>query len=359
MDERDEGQMDLFGEGGGLEMRLENGADKGGNGLRMVLPDGQAEGDADAAGAVREVFAENGASGRVRVELGRAGTPLAGRPLPPTGVYRPPVREAPPPPDAGPDEPLDPNALPWGLRARAWLAGIEWNGRVAAGVGAALVVAMLLGVWSARGCGGNPPPGNVENVEQIEPAAPPETIDLSGMSAGPMPASEEADDSPWDEPPPAQPVPSDPPPAAPGLPAPFAGWTLSNAKISEDASGLTVTFGVPLFESGAYLSKEGAPVLKALAAKLKGVPDGTRVRVTGFTDNVPLSKPTREFSSNADIAAARADAAVEYLRIWSRHAGIAWDSAAGAEADAPNPNDTKEHRRLNRTVLIRIEPGNP
>ncbi|MBR6020870.1 MAG: hypothetical protein IK066_00465 [Kiritimatiellae bacterium] len=64
MDERGEGQMDLFGEGEGLEMRLEDGAKAegpGGPGLRMVLPGGSAaEGDADAAGEVREVFAEGG-----------------------------------------------------------------------------------------------------------------------------------------------------------------------------------------------------------------------------------------------------------------------------------------------------------
>ncbi|MBR6021809.1 MAG: hypothetical protein IK066_05255, partial [Kiritimatiellae bacterium] len=280
---------------------------------------------------------------------------LAGRPLPPTGIYRPPVRETPPPPP-DPDEPLDADALPWGMRLRAWLAGIEWNGRVAAGVGAALVVAMLLGVWSARGCGGEKTAEKIENIEPIDNIAPSESSETIDLSAGGPAAAEEADDAAWEEPLPPPPATVEPPPAAVAeLPASLKGWTLSGAKIAEESGGLTITFEVPIFESGAYLSKEGAPVLKALAAKLKGVPDGTRVRVTGFTDNVPLSKPTKDFASNADIAAARAAAAVEHLSAGAHNSGIVWDSAAGAEADAPWPNDTKEHRRLNRTAVVRVE----
>ena len=117
-----------------------------------------------------------------------------------------------------------------------------------------------------------------------------------------------------------------------------------------------MTFEVPLFESGAYISKAGMPVLKALGAKLKGLEGGT-VLVTGYTDNVPLSRPTKEFNSNADVAAARAEVAADHLRAFAKNSKLSFSTAAGAESEAPWPNDTVEHRRLNRTAVVKVVPG--
>ena len=117
-----------------------------------------------------------------------------------------------------------------------------------------------------------------------------------------------------------------------------------------------MTFEVPLFESGAYISKAGMPVLKALGAKLKGLEGGT-VLVTGYTDNVPLSRPTKEFNSNADVAAARAEVAADHLRAFAKNSKLSFQVAAGAESEAPWPNDTPEHRRLNRTAVVKVVPG--
>ena len=85
---------------------------------------------------------------------------------------------------------------------------------------------------------------------------------------------------------------------------------------------------------------------------------GARVVVTGYTDDVPLSKPTDQFKSNADIAAARAKAAVDHLAQFAKaNPALAFDPQTGDPAQAPYPNDSPQNRRLNRTVTVQIIPA--
>ncbi len=133
-------------------------------------------------------------------------------------------------------------------------------------------------------------------------------------------------------------------------------WKVPGTKVKTADGAWTVTFEVPMFESLAYISKPGMAIFKALAVKLKGL-DGGTVLVTGYTDNVPMSKPTKDFQSNADVAAARAEVATDHLKSFAKNSKLTFQTAAGAEADAPWPNDTPEHRRMNRTVVVRVTPG--
>ena len=74
--------------------------------------------------------------------------------------------------------------------------------------------------------------------------------------------------------------------------------------------------------------------------------------------SAPLSKPTPQFKSNADIAAARAKVAAEHLAQFARAGkGLAFDSRAGDLSQAPFPNDTPQNRRLNRTATVQVIPA--
>ena len=56
-------------------------------------------------------------------------------------------------------------------------------------------------------------------------------------------------------------------------------------------------------------------------------------------------------------AAARADVAADHLKAFAKNSKLSFSVAAGAESDAPWPNDTPEHRRLNRTAVVKVTPA--
>jgi flagellar motor protein MotB len=84
------------------------------------------------------------------------------------------------------------------------------------------------------------------------------------------------------------------------------------------------------------------------------------VIVTGHTDDIPLSRPTPEFRDNADLAAARAKAAMEHLAHYARaNKALTFEMRTGTIADAPYPNDSNRNRRLNRTATVQVMPAHP
>ena len=102
-----------------------------------------------------------------------------------------------------------------------------------------------------------------------------------------------------------------------------------------------------------------APVV-AVGVRLiaKAYAAGTRVVVMGHTDDEPLSKPTPQFKSNADIAAARAKVAAEHLAQFSRAGkGLIFESRAADLSQAPYPNDSPQNRRMNRTATVQVIPA--
>jgi chemotaxis protein MotB len=105
----------------------------------------------------------------------------------------------------------------------------------------------------------------------------------------------------------------------------------------------------------ASLRPDSLPVLDAVAAEL--VPLGRPIRVEGHTDDTPIGNS--RLRSNWELSAARAASVVEYLE-QAHHAPANLLVAAGHGGAAPlAPNDSKEHRELNRRVEITLElpPG--
>lgn len=105
-----------------------------------------------------------------------------------------------------------------------------------------------------------------------------------------------------------------------------------------------------LFSSGsAKLGKEGEAALEKVAGTLKDM-KGRMIRVEGHTDSepVPADGP---FASNWELSVARAMAVVSYLQ--THGVDPTKLSAAGYGQFQPvAPNDTAEHRSLNRRIEI-------
>ncbi len=111
---------------------------------------------------------------------------------------------------------------------------------------------------------------------------------------------------------------------------------------------ITITESV-LFDPGsAVLKPEAIPVLLELSKVLKSVPND--LRVEGHTDNVPISTP--KYPSNWELSAARAASVAKFL-IKRGNIDPRRISIAGYGPYKPIvPNDTPEHRALNRRVDI-------
>ena len=122
---------------------------------------------------------------------------------------------------------------------------------------------------------------------------------------------------------------------------------LEDGKIQIQASFLFPT-------NGANLTKEGVGVIKGISKGLLDALDtGDVVMVSGFTDDIPFSSSTNY--TNWNLSTERAVNVVKTLI----NQGFPSDRifAAGFGEFRPKyPNDTEEHRRLNRRVEIGVTP---
>lgn len=112
-----------------------------------------------------------------------------------------------------------------------------------------------------------------------------------------------------------------------------------------------------LFPSGsATLTPKGKEILRKVGGALKETRD-RRILIEGHTDDVAISpKAQNRFSSNWDLSALRATAVVAFLQ-----AEVEIDprllSAAGYSMYQPLvPNDTPEHKQINRRIEILLIP---
>ncbi|MDD3440572.1 MAG: hypothetical protein PHU50_03885 [Kiritimatiellae bacterium] len=304
----------------------------------MVLPPPREPPDVSAE--VRAVLSESGPPRPVE------NTDPGGTARPPlrTGIYRRPPRRVSPPPAAAAPRPSGgpPLRRAWG-RLRDWLGEVEMDRRMVSLVVLLVVLVAIAAFWSA--CPRSPEPGTTVDLRELqaESDAPP-----AGAAVAAAPAA------------PAAPKAPSGPPLAPPPAAAAADWKIAGAETTVADGIYHVKFADPVFVSANYLSPEGVRALKSLAAKLVTLKAGARVTVTGHTDDIPLSRPTPQFRSNADLAEARARAAMEHLAHYARaNKALTFDMRAGTLADAPYPNDSDRNRRLNRTATIQVVPVQP
>jgi chemotaxis protein MotB len=105
-----------------------------------------------------------------------------------------------------------------------------------------------------------------------------------------------------------------------------------------------------LFDAGqAQIRPESEATLDAIAGLLRDMPN--EVRVAGHTDNI---SPFPQWPSNWELSAARAIQVVRYLSTQGELDPRRLSAIGYAEYQPLYPNDTPEHRRLNRRVDILI-----
>lgn len=395
--------MNLFTAlGGGEGVRLEEPEkiELGAESIRMVLPRRGVAGEGhtapEVASEVRSAFSgeakKTGAGGGdggpamvipgEKVTVGRAGSVMEGKPLPPTGVFRRPEPSAPPAEEATaePEAEKKPEGdgkgavwedeeegIPLGMWARAWLAGVDWNGKTIGALAGAMVLVAALAVWSVRGCGGGggsepevaagngagEEPTVVEDVGGTPNAG--EAVAIAEMGGGT--AGTESAAVAGGEGKPENAATAAGAGAAAGSGPAMAAWSVPGTKVEVRGGSQFVVFEEAVFESKDAISVAGMRAIRALAAKLKTLEGGAAVVVTGYTDDQPLTRPTAQFASNEDIAMARAAAAADHLKAYAKNKGLSFECVAGRESEAPYPNDSPANRKKNRTVTVLVTPG--
>ena len=305
--------------------------------LEMVLPPSKGA-PPDVSADVRAVLSESGIPPRSG-ERPASEEPV--RPLPHTGIYHRPQRAPAPPAPPSPPPPPRASARPRCAamaRIRDWFSGVELDRRMVSLVVVLVVLVALIAFWtSCPRAGHEAAPGTAIDLAAVPPAAEP-LAPLPAIPLAPAPVALVA-------------------PAAPAAPA-AAGWKVAGTEASLNNGILLVWFTEPVFVSTDKISIEGMNALNAVAAKLVTLNAGGRVIVTGYTDDVPMSRPTPEFQDNADLAAARAKVAVEHLSQFARaNKKLMFEPQAGDPARAPYPNDSPANRRLNRTVTVQVIPA--
>jgi len=134
-----------------------------------------------------------------------------------------------------------------------------------------------------------------------------------------------------------------------GVPHGRGGWpTGPNAIRAEDFTAYTAPNGI-LFDVGSdRLRPEATAVLQAIAARIARSGHRGPIRVEGYTDS------TGSDADNVDLSRDRADTVADWL---GEHADVdrGWLQVIPyGEASPAQPNDTDEHRRANRRVVIRV-----
>jgi flagellar motor protein MotB len=301
----------------------------------LVLP--PAGNPPDVSADVRAVLSESGPARPVEPPQSTGESSLR------TGIYQRPRRSAAPAPTPARSAPKSAPAkrLPPFQQLRDWFAGVELDRRLISLVAVLSVLVGVIAFWTARN-------QKDKEAEPVGPAPVDESqpiLQAVSVAAPALPASTPA---------PAALAAAQPSSAAPAA----ADWKIPGTETTMNGGATLVRFVDPVFVSADKISVEGWAALKALAAKLVALNAGARVIVTGYTDNEPLTKPTPQFKSNADIAAARAKVAVEHLGQFARSGkGLVFEAQTGEPAQAPYPNDTPQNRRLNRTVTVQVIPA--
>lgn len=121
------------------------------------------------------------------------------------------------------------------------------------------------------------------------------------------------------------------------------------AKIYRDERGLIISLNEGLlFDLGsAEVDDKSKEILAKIASSVKPMPNF--VRIEGFTDNIPIK--TARFASNWELASQRA-INVAKIMMDNGIAGERISTVSYGEYRPMYPNDSNEHKKLNRKVDI-------
>lgn len=123
-------------------------------------------------------------------------------------------------------------------------------------------------------------------------------------------------------------------------------------RIKEDSRGVIIELrDSVLFDSGkANIREDSKPIIEKISALISTLPN--EINVEGHTDNVPMKN--YKFESNWELSTARAGSV---LRFFVEKKGVEpsrFKASGYGEFRPLVPNDSEEHRALNRRVSILI-----
>ena len=119
---------------------------------------------------------------------------------------------------------------------------------------------------------------------------------------------------------------------------------------------MRITFDYGLFPSGTRLREEARQDLIQLAEQLHPQLAEFSVIVEGHTDTVPVRPDNERFIDNFSLGMARAEAVKHFLAKHGNMPAARIHTASAGHSSPPYPNDTRENRERNRTVVISIIP---
>ena len=127
----------------------------------------------------------------------------------------------------------------------------------------------------------------------------------------------------------------------------------SDAKQGEKSTTVTVAGDVTFATDSDQLSAQADSVLASVVEQVKKYPSGGDLTITGHTDDVA------DDAHNQDLSERRAKAVSERLKKLTDLS--AWkESVSGKGESSPRvPNDSDEHRQVNRRVEIALTPSKP
>lgn len=135
-----------------------------------------------------------------------------------------------------------------------------------------------------------------------------------------------------------------------------AGATPDDIAVTTDPRGLVVEVtSRVLFRSGsAYMERGGLELLDSVAMALSKIDN--HVMIEGHTDNVPVLKGGL-YPSNWELSTSRATQVLRWITEVRGLPAPRFSAAGYADTHPRFPNDTPEHRSMNRRVEIIIVPA--
>jgi type VI secretion system protein ImpK len=160
-------------------------------------------------------------------------------------------------------------------------------------------------------------------------------------------------------------TPNDISPASTGVPTgtepsvpPQLNIHLVGVQAKAEGSEVVVTFTSGLFLQRSTLTPDARELLGRLAKQLEPMGSRLTIRVVGHTDDT-TPPPGFRYPDNTALGLARAMAVAEHLRESSTLPRTVFLLQSLGEEAPPYPNDSRENRARNRTVVLRVSRARP
>lgn len=124
-------------------------------------------------------------------------------------------------------------------------------------------------------------------------------------------------------------------------------------RVNKDIDGVTIRFDFGLFPRTVELSYVAKEALDSVGRQLEPMADSVVVQIHGYTSDTRLRKH-RAFQDNEALGLARAVAVINYLRSKYRLPASNLIAISSGSSGCPYPNDSRENRRRNQTVTIKV-----